>query len=52
MSALEVTDVVVRFGGNLAVDDVSITAEPGNVTGLIGAHRCAMGTKGRFAGPT
>ena len=38
MPALEVTDVVVRFGGNLAVDDVSISAQPGHVTGLIGPN--------------
>jgi branched-chain amino acid transport system ATP-binding protein len=38
MSALDVRDVVVRFGGNLAVDDVSIGASPGQVTGLIGPN--------------
>ncbi|HEX5614849.1 MAG TPA: ABC transporter ATP-binding protein [Acidimicrobiia bacterium] len=38
MPALEVTDVVVRFGGNVAVDDVSLNAEPGHVTGLIGPN--------------
>jgi branched-chain amino acid transport system ATP-binding protein len=38
IAALEVRDVVVRFGGNVAVDDVSIVAEPGLVTGLIGPN--------------
>jgi branched-chain amino acid transport system ATP-binding protein len=38
MPALEVSDVVVRFGGNVAVDDVSLSAEPGLVTGLIGPN--------------
>jgi len=35
---LETRNVSVRFGGNLAVDDVSITVEPGTVTGLIGPN--------------
>ena len=38
MALLEVDDVTVRFGGNVALDDVSITAEPGVVTGLIGPN--------------
>jgi branched-chain amino acid transport system ATP-binding protein len=37
-AALELRDIVVRFGGNVAVDDVSLTAEPGVVTGLIGPN--------------
>ena len=38
MASLEVTDVTVRFGGNIALDDVSLTAETGCVTGLIGPN--------------
>ena len=38
MPLLETRNVSVRFGGNLAVDDVSITVEPGTVTGLIGPN--------------
>ncbi|HET9612321.1 MAG TPA: ABC transporter ATP-binding protein [Acidimicrobiales bacterium] len=35
---LEVRNVTVRFGGHLALDDVSIAAPPGEVTGLIGPN--------------
>jgi branched-chain amino acid transport system ATP-binding protein len=35
---LEVRDVNVRFGGSLALSDVSISAEAGCVTGLIGPN--------------
>lgn len=35
---LEVRDVTVRFGGHLALDDVSLSAAPGEVTGLIGPN--------------
>ena len=38
MTALEVGGVTVRFGGNIAVDDVSLTADAGRVTGLIGPN--------------
>ncbi len=38
MSLLEVDDVVVRFGGVVAVDHASFVAEPGVVTGLIGPN--------------
>ncbi len=38
MALLEVHGVTVRFGGNIALDDVSIEAEPGVVTGLIGPN--------------
>jgi branched-chain amino acid transport system ATP-binding protein len=35
---LDVREVTVRFGGSLALTDVSITAEAGAVTGLIGPN--------------
>jgi ABC-type branched-subunit amino acid transport system ATPase component len=35
---LEVTGVTVRFGGLIAVEDVSLRAEAGKVTGLIGPN--------------
>jgi branched-chain amino acid transport system ATP-binding protein len=38
MARLETHGVRVRFGGNVALDDVSITVEPGGVTGLIGPN--------------
>ncbi len=38
MSLLETIDVKVRFGGNVALDDVSISVEPATVTGLIGPN--------------
>ena len=38
MPLLETIDVNVRFGGNVALDDVSISVEPGTVTGLIGPN--------------
>ena len=38
MSTLEVREVSVRFGGNMALDAASLTAEPGHVTGLIGPN--------------
>jgi branched-chain amino acid transport system ATP-binding protein len=38
MALLEVDGVVVRFGGNVAVDEVSLGAEPGRITGLIGPN--------------
>jgi branched-chain amino acid transport system ATP-binding protein len=38
MASLEVRDVTVRFGGNVALDMVSLEAEPGCVTGLIGPN--------------
>jgi branched-chain amino acid transport system ATP-binding protein len=38
MSLLETRGIAVRFGGNLALDDVSLSIEPGEVTGLIGPN--------------
>jgi branched-chain amino acid transport system ATP-binding protein len=38
MAPLEVRDITVRFGGNVALDQVSLSAEPGCVTGLIGPN--------------
>jgi branched-chain amino acid transport system ATP-binding protein len=38
MAPLEVRDVTVRFGGNVALDQVSISAEEGCITGLIGPN--------------
>lgn len=38
MSLLEVTGVTVRFGGNLALDEVGLRVEAGTVTGLIGPN--------------
>jgi sulfate-transporting ATPase len=35
---LTVTELVVRFGGVVAVDDVSFSVEPGEVVGLIGPN--------------
>lgn len=35
---LTVERVTKRFGGNLAVDDVSFTAEPGQITALVGPN--------------
>jgi ABC-type branched-subunit amino acid transport system ATPase component/predicted MFS family arabinose efflux permease len=36
--ALEVADLVKRFGGIVAVDDVSFALHPGEILGLIGAN--------------
>jgi branched-chain amino acid transport system ATP-binding protein len=38
MSMLEVSSVTVTFGGRRALDDVSLTAEHGRITGLIGPN--------------
>ena len=38
MALLEVAEVTVRFGGNIALDHVRLTADPGVVTGLIGPN--------------
>jgi len=38
VARLEVRGITVRFGGKVAVDEVSLAAEPGRITGLIGAN--------------
>ncbi|MEY2436994.1 MAG: branched-chain amino acid transport system ATP-binding protein [Acidimicrobiaceae bacterium] len=38
MAALDVRGVTVRFGGNIALEGVSLSAEAGQVTGLIGPN--------------
>jgi branched-chain amino acid transport system ATP-binding protein len=38
MALLEIDQVTVRFGGNVAVSEVSLAAEAGCVTGLIGPN--------------
>jgi len=38
MALLEITEVSVRFGGVLALNDVSLGADPGLITGLIGPN--------------
>ena len=35
---LELVEATVRFGGHVAVDSVSLTVEPGTITGLIGPN--------------
>ena len=38
MPLLETVDITVHFGGNVALDQVSIGVEPGTITGLIGPN--------------
>jgi branched-chain amino acid transport system ATP-binding protein len=38
VALLDVNDVTVRFGGNVAVQDVSLVAEAGRIHGLIGPN--------------
>jgi len=38
MSLLSVRNVTVRFGGNVALDNVDLHAAPGEITGLIGPN--------------
>jgi branched-chain amino acid transport system ATP-binding protein len=42
--SLEVSDVVVAFGGNRALDGAGLTAEEGRVTGLIGPNGAGKST--------
>ena len=43
-AALEVRDITVAFGGNLAVDRVSLNVRQGEVVGLIGANGAGKST--------
>ena len=47
MALLEVSGITVRFGGNVALDDVSLAADPGIVTGLLPPNRGATRLGGR-----
>jgi branched-chain amino acid transport system ATP-binding protein len=38
MALLDITDVTVRFGGLLALNEVALGADPGRITGLIGPN--------------
>ena len=38
MALLEIRDVTRRFGGIVAIDDVSLDVEPGQIVGLIGPN--------------
>ena len=38
VALLETAEITVRFGGNVALRDVSVAVEPGTVTGLIGPN--------------
>ncbi|MEA2309463.1 MAG: hypothetical protein QOI65_1749, partial [Thermoleophilaceae bacterium] len=42
--AVEARDITVRFGGRLALDHVSVTAQPGEVVGLIGSNGAGKST--------
>ena len=38
MAILQISEVTVRFGGNMAVNRVSLHVDPGTITGLIGPN--------------
>ena len=38
MSLLQIDGLCKRFGGVVAVDDCSLSVEPGSITGLIGPN--------------
>lgn len=44
MSAIEVDDVVVRYGDVVALDGVSLSVAPGRVTGLVGMNGAGKST--------
>jgi ABC-2 type transport system ATP-binding protein len=41
---IEVTNLTKRFGGTIAVDDVSFTVQPGRVTGFLGPNGAGKST--------
>ncbi|WP_449066340.1 ATP-binding cassette domain-containing protein, partial [Planomonospora algeriensis] len=44
---LEARDVTVRYGRQVVLDGVSLTVEPGRVTGLAGPSGCGKSTLAR-----
>ena len=44
MSTVRITGLVKQFGGVTAVDDISITAEEGQLTTLLGPSGCGKTT--------
>ncbi len=44
MSSIDVSDLTVRYSDVLALDDVSLTVQPGRVTGLIGMNGSGKST--------